>query len=278
MSVAYRSTTMEGRKRMNARDNPKENEKERERESKTWSKLESEGSVWFISSFTTGPRSRSSRFSRAVQSSRSSWNLDQKFLWNPMEFSVWSMSLISPRELWFISFWETPTWPWVYYLNFMWDYLGWHICVFSRCSKIFTIAEIFWIFLFLFFLTHTLILFYNNMIFNILSSKITFILFLLLSSRILFLASFASIISIKQFRTNQTHQISNVKDPRLITINDKKKKKKKRKEKTFNPKQSSENNPNFCNQFIFKITKFPYLFSTFPFYLLDTFHPPYPEL
>lgn len=152
-----------------------------------------------------------------------------------------------------------------------------HSRLFS-CSKIFTIAEIFWIFLFLFFLTHTLILFYNNMIFNILSSKITFILFLLLSSRILFLASFASIISIKQFRTNQTHQISNVKDPRLITINDKKKKKKKRKEKTFNPKQSSENNPNFCNQFIFKITKFPYLFPTFPFHLLDTFHPPYPEL
>lgn len=140
MSVAYRSATVEGRKRMNARDNPKEGE----RESRTWSKLESEGSVWFISSFTTGPRSRSSRFSRAVQSSRSSWNLDQKFLWNPMEFSAWSMSLISPRELWFISFWETPTWPWVYYLNFMRDYLGRYVRVFSR--RFSQLVKYFWFF------------------------------------------------------------------------------------------------------------------------------------
>lgn len=166
MSVAYRSTTVEGRKRMNARDNPKENEKERERESKTWSKLESEGSVWFISSFTTGPRSRSSRFSRAVQSSRSSWNLDQKFLWNPMEFSAWSMSLISSRELWFISFWETPTWPWVYYLNFMWDYLGWHIRVFSRVRRFSQLLKYFGFF-YSYSFWHTLLYFFIIIWFSI---------------------------------------------------------------------------------------------------------------
>lgn len=137
--------------------------REREGESKTWSKLESEGSVWFISSFTTGPRSRSSRFSRAVQSSRSSWNLDQKFLWNPMEFSAWSMSLISRWELWFISFWETPTWPRVYYLNFIWDYFGLPSFLVFHRSKIFTIAEIFFDFSVLScFSTHALTLFFNN--------------------------------------------------------------------------------------------------------------------
>lgn len=170
MSVAYRSATVEGRKRMNARDNPKEGE----RESRTWSKLESEGSVWFISSFTTGPRSRSSRFSRAVQSSRSSWNLDQKFLWNPMEFSAWSMSLISPRELWFISFWETP---WVYYLNFMRDYLGRYVRVFSR--RFSQLVKYFWFFFYSYCFWHTLILFYNNTIFNVLFFRIIFILLLL---------------------------------------------------------------------------------------------------
>lgn len=140
--------------------------RKRERESKTWSKLESEGSVWFISSFTTGPRSRSSRFSRAVQSSRSSWNLDQKFLWNPMEFSVWSMSLISPRELWFISFWETPTWPWVYYLNFMWDYLGWHIRVFSRVRRFSQLLKYFGFF-YSYSFWHTLLYFFIIIWFSI---------------------------------------------------------------------------------------------------------------
>lgn len=177
MSVAYRSATVGGRKRMDARDNPKEDEREKERAKRGRnSKAKDRSDLYraLLLDLDLVPLDSRGR----VQSSRSSWNLDQKFLWNPMEFSAWSMSLISRWELWFISFWETPTWPRVYYLNFIWDYFGLPSFLVFHGSKIFTIAEIFFDSSVLCcFSTHALaltLLFFNNnnMIFNVLFFKI----------------------------------------------------------------------------------------------------------
>lgn len=160
MSVAYRSATVGGRKRMDARDNPKEDERERRREQNVVETRKRRiGLIYIELYYWTSISFLSILEGRAILSQL----VEFGFLWNPMEFSAWSMSLISRWELWFISFWETPTWPRVYYLNFIWDYFGLPSFLVFHRSKIFTIAEIFFDFSVLScFSTHALTLFFNN--------------------------------------------------------------------------------------------------------------------
>lgn len=87
VSVAYRSATVGGRKRMDARDNPKEDEREKERAKRGRnSKAKDRSDLYraLLLDLDLVPLDSRGR----VQSFRSSWNLDQKFLWNPMEFSA----------------------------------------------------------------------------------------------------------------------------------------------------------------------------------------------